>query len=145
MQHPLHGSSVRRAPFAVMPLLAAAACTGLLAPVATASTTWTNYTTSSGLGNNVVWGVYASGSTIYAATNGGLSVSSNNGTSWTNYTTSSGLGSNAVLGVYASGSTIYAATAGGLSVGVTAAAVPGTGVAGLAAIGLAGITRRRRR
>ncbi|MGA1018597.1 MAG: hypothetical protein ACO3YY_11520, partial [Phycisphaerales bacterium] len=32
---------------------------------------WTNYTTANGLGNNVVLGVYASGGTIYAATNGG--------------------------------------------------------------------------
>jgi len=49
--------------------------------------TFTNYTTTNGLGNNFVNGVYASGSTIYAATEGGLSVSSNNGTNWTNYTT----------------------------------------------------------
>jgi hypothetical protein len=35
--------------------------------------TFTNYTTDSGLGNNFVWGVYASGSNIYAATGGGLS------------------------------------------------------------------------
>ena len=49
---------------------------------------WTNYTTGSGLGNNSVYGVYAQGSTIYAATNnGGLSVSANNGTNWTTYTT----------------------------------------------------------
>jgi autotransporter-associated beta strand protein len=79
---------------------------------------WTNYTTGSGLGNNSVYGVYAQGSTIYAATNnGGLSVSANNGTNWTTYTTGSGLGNNVVPGVYASGSTIYAATyGGGLSV-----------------------------
>jgi len=91
MQHSIHGSLVRRATFAVMPLVAAAACIGLLAPAATASLTFTNYTTTNGLGDNVVLGVYASGSTIYAATNGGLSVSSNNGTNWTNSTTSSGL------------------------------------------------------
>jgi len=37
---------------------------------------FTNYTTDSGLGNNFVWGVYASGSNIYAATYGGLSIAS---------------------------------------------------------------------
>jgi hypothetical protein len=35
---------------------------------------WINYTTGSGLGSNTVNGVYAAGSTIYAATSGGLSV-----------------------------------------------------------------------
>ena len=36
---------------------------------------FTNFTTANGLGNNVVYGVYASGSTVYAATQGGLSIS----------------------------------------------------------------------
>jgi ABC-type phosphate transport system substrate-binding protein len=35
---------------------------------------FTNYTTTSGLGSDFVFGVYASGSTIYAATFGGLSI-----------------------------------------------------------------------
>jgi hypothetical protein len=39
-------------------------------------TSFTNYTTTSGLGSNFVWGVYASGSNIYAATFGGLSIAS---------------------------------------------------------------------
>jgi hypothetical protein len=78
--------------------------------------TFTNYTTASGLGNNKVRGVYASGSNIYAATDGGLGISTNGGSSFTNYTTTSGLGSNGVLGVYASGSNIYAATTGGLGI-----------------------------
>ncbi len=30
-------------------------------------------------------GIYATGSSIYAATNGGLSISNNGGSSWTNY------------------------------------------------------------
>jgi uncharacterized membrane protein len=41
--------------------------------------TFTNYTTTStnnGLGSNSVYGVYASGSNIYAATPGGLSIAS---------------------------------------------------------------------
>ena len=36
---------------------------------------FTNKTTANGLGNNNVNGVYAVGSTVYAATNGGLSIS----------------------------------------------------------------------
>ena len=39
-----------------------------------AQITWTNYTTGSGLGSNTVNNAYAAGSTIYAATGGGLSV-----------------------------------------------------------------------
>ena len=58
--------------------------------------TFTNYTTSSGLGDNYVLGVYASGSNIYAATSNGLGISTNGGGSFTNYTTASGLGSNTV-------------------------------------------------
>ena len=77
---------------------------------------FTNYTTGNGLVNNAVTGVYASGSSIYAATFGGLSISTNNGSSWTNYTTAQGLANNFVIGVYASGSSIYAATSGGLSI-----------------------------
>jgi hypothetical protein len=77
---------------------------------------FTNYTTAQGLANNNVRGVYASGSNIYAATAGGLSISTNGASSFTNYTTTSGLGSDFVQGVYASGSNIYAATQGGLSI-----------------------------
>ena len=77
---------------------------------------FTNYTTANGLGVNIVNGVYASGSSIYAATLGGLSISTNGGSSFTNYTTANGLGSNFVRGVFASGSSIYAATAVGLSI-----------------------------
>jgi len=36
--------------------------------------TFTNYTTTSGLGADLVRGVYASGGNIYAATEGGLSI-----------------------------------------------------------------------
>ena len=60
--------------------------------------------------------VYASGSSIYAATQGGLSISTNGGSSFTNYTTANGLGSNTVRGVYADGGNIYAATSGGLGI-----------------------------
>ncbi len=53
---------------------------------------------------------------MYAATVGGLGISTDGGASFTNRTTANGLGSNAVLGVYASGSTVYAATIGGLGI-----------------------------
>jgi hypothetical protein len=43
-------------------------------PAAAGILTFTNYTTSSGLGGNSVYGVYADGSTVYAATAGGLSI-----------------------------------------------------------------------
>jgi hypothetical protein len=79
--------------------------------------TFTNKTTADGLGDNTVNGVFASGSTVYAATDGGLSISTNGGDSFTNRTTTnSGLGRNDVYGVFASGSTVYAATGGGLSI-----------------------------
>lgn len=58
--------------------------------------------------------MYAVGSTVYAATNGGVSISTDNGASFTNHTT--GLGSTNVSSVYAVGSTVYAATDNGLSI-----------------------------
>jgi len=73
-------------------------------------------TTFSGLGNNVVYGVYTTGTAIYAATIGGLSISTDGGTSFSNKTTAQGLGNNLVNGVYATSSAIYAATNGGLSI-----------------------------
>ncbi|MBP6483095.1 MAG: IPTL-CTERM sorting domain-containing protein [Rhodoferax sp.] len=75
--------------------------------------TFTNKTTDDGLGSNIVWGVFASGSTVYAATQGGVSKSINSGASFTNSTT--GLGSVSVRGVFDSGSTVYAATLDGVS------------------------------
>jgi len=96
---------------------AAAISVAVATPAALANgLSFTNYTTTNGLVNNTVRGVYASGSSIYAATYGGLSISTNNGTSWSNYTTANGLGDNYVDGVYASGGSIYAATDGGLSI-----------------------------
>jgi hypothetical protein len=82
------------------------------------SSTWTfaNRTTDDSLGSNFVTGVYAVGSTVYAATTGGLSISTDGGANFTNYTTDDSLGNNNVQGVYASGSTVYAATAGGVSI-----------------------------
>jgi hypothetical protein len=64
-------------------------------------------------------GVYAVGNTIYAATEGGLSISTNGGLSFTNYTTANGLGSSRVYGVSAADGIVYAATLGGVSVGAS--------------------------
>jgi len=66
--------------------------------------------------------VYADGATVYAATDGGVGISTDGGTMFTTYTTyttaNSGLGGNRVLGVYADGATVYAATfGGGLGIG----------------------------
>jgi hypothetical protein len=86
-------------------------------PASAAPLAFTNKTTSNGLGTDDVRGVYAVGSTVYAATYGwGLSISTNGGTSFTSRTTSNGLGSDFVYGVYAVGSTVYAATGAGLSI-----------------------------
>ena len=54
-------------------VIAVALAAGAASP-ADAEIIWTNYTTGSGLANDVVRGVYATGSTVYAATSGGLSV-----------------------------------------------------------------------
>jgi hypothetical protein len=94
-----------------------------------------------------VRGVYASGTSIYAATDGGLGISSNGGSNWTNYTTANGLGNNQVFGVYASGSSVYAATNGGLSIAQlppTPVDVPGPLPVAGAAVAF-GFSRRLRR
>ncbi|MBB3842005.1 parallel beta-helix repeat protein, partial [Runella defluvii] len=77
--------------------------------------TFTNKTTTDGL-DITVNGVYAVGSTVYAATSTGLSISTDGGATFTKKTTTNGLGNNTVYGVYAVGTTVYAATAGGLSI-----------------------------
>jgi hypothetical protein len=69
-----------------------------------------------GLGGNTVYGVYASGSTVYAGTSYGLSISTDGGFMFANKTTVNFLGSNTLQGSYASGSTVYAATSAGLSI-----------------------------
>ncbi|MFN8494187.1 MAG: hypothetical protein U0350_41695 [Caldilineaceae bacterium] len=98
-------------------LLIAGGFTLTARPVAAqAEYTCVNKTTANGLGNNIVYGVYASGSTVYAATQSGLGISTDGGVSFTNKTSAIGLGNSLVYGVYASGSTVYAATLGGLSI-----------------------------
>ena len=125
-------------------VIAVALAAGAASP-ADAEIIWTNYTTGSGLANDVVRGVYATGSTVYAATSGGLSISTDSGASWTNRTTANGLGNNNVRGVYAAGSTIYAATSGGLSVGVVAVPEPSTYAMALAGLACGGYSLFRRR
>jgi len=62
-----------------------------------------------------IYSVFADGTTIYAATAGGISFSTDNGATWTTKTIANGLVNNDVRSVWASGTTIYAATNGGLS------------------------------
>lgn len=85
------------------------------APIDPTQATFINKTTSDGLGNNSIFGVYVDGSgNIYAATPSGLSISTDGGTSFINKTTSDGLGNNYVNDVYVDGSgRIYVATGGG--------------------------------
>ncbi len=96
------------------------------------------------MGNNDIrGGVFAAGGSIYAATSGGLSISTNGGSSWSNYTIAQGLGTNSVRVAYTNSNFIYAGTTGGLSV----AAVPGPlpVLAPVAAFGCARRIRRRLR
>jgi hypothetical protein len=98
--------------------LASAATTAAPAlPVAAAQRqTWRGQLMAHELTTSNVYGVYADGSNIYAATNGGLSISNDGGSTFTNRTTDDGLGDNQVYGVYVDDNKIYAATAGGLSI-----------------------------
>ncbi len=81
-------------------------------------TSFTNKTTTEGLGSNTVQGVYVDSlGTIYASTQTGLAVSTNGGTSFSNKTTTQGLGSSDVRGVYVdSNGYIYASTFNGLAI-----------------------------
>ena len=75
-----------------------------------------NRTIAQGLGSDDVVDVFVDGSTIYAATQGGFSISSDGGASFVNRTLLNGLGSNSVNSIFGNGSDIYVATNGGLSV-----------------------------
>lgn len=84
--------------------------------------------TPTGLGDNSVNAVFVTGdptgdNTIYAATDGGLSIATDDGSltlgttgSWVNKTTDDGLGSNTVNTVFVYGGRIYAGTTGGLAI-----------------------------
>ncbi|AEI49657.1 hypothetical protein Runsl_3282 [Runella slithyformis DSM 19594] len=94
--------------------------------------TITHKTTADGLGSNDLNGIQVIGTTVYAATRGGLSISTNGGNSFTNYTTSNttGLASNLVRTVYVTSSKIYAGTNLGLSVcGTVTTCTPSVSIA----------------
>ena len=76
---------------------------------------WNTRTTGNGLGSNWVNAVFVDGSTVYAATDKGLSISTNGGATFTNKTTANGLGNNSLYDVYATGGVVYVATMGGIS------------------------------
>ena len=74
-------------------------------------------TTANGLGSNSVTDVYVVGSTVYAATERGLSISTNGGSTFTNRTIRQGLGGwNSFYCVFATGSKVYAGMSGGLAI-----------------------------
>lgn len=85
---------------------------------------FTNRTTANGLGSNSLRAVAVSGSSIYVATDGGLSISTDGGATFTNRTTANGLGAPFLRGVVTSGSFIYVATSGGLSISIEAEPEP---------------------
>jgi len=74
--------------------------------------------------------VFVVGSAVYAATNGGLSISTDDGATFINKTTADGLGSNIVNAVSASGGIIYAGTNLGFSFGTGTAPGDPTVVSG---------------
>ena len=55
---------------------------------------------------------------IYAATTGGLSISTDGGMSFTNRTVANGLGSNSVNSILFQNNSIYVGTTGGLSISI---------------------------
>ena len=74
--------------------------------------TWTSRTPASGLSSSEGYGVYAIGSTVYAATYSGVNISTNGGNNWIWKDNTHGLGQGSsviVRDVYAVGSTVYAA------------------------------------
>ncbi len=104
-----------------------AARAGLFQLSASSSVTVDNKTTAEGLGSNNVAGLFANGTTLYAATDAGVSISTDGGATFTN--TDSGLPSTNVRQVFVDSGAIYAATDGGLALstddGATYSAVAG--------------------
>ena len=101
--------------------LALLACTSL----AHGQLTFSNATTDNGLGSNTINAVYATGCSIYAATENGLGISTDGGVVWSNYdqSTSSGLASSNILGVFVSDGVIYAATYAGVCISTNGGAL----------------------
>lgn len=89
--------------------------TAVTSPAA-AALSFVNRTTADGLTDNDVYGVFADGANVYAATNSGLGISTDGGETFVSRTTTNGLADNQVYGVFADGTTVYAATASALSI-----------------------------
>ncbi len=79
---------------------------------------WQTYNAANGaLENDNLLAVYVEGPNIYAATEGGLTISKDGGKTWQTYNTAnSSIGSEYIRGIYVNGSNIYAATGAGLSI-----------------------------
>ena len=86
-----------------------------------------NKTTTNGVGY-AIYGIYASGSTIYAGSvqlaihPGKLSISTDGGATFTERSTANGLGNSSVRGIAVDSGIVYAATPGGLSISTDGAA-----------------------
>lgn len=70
--------------------------------------TFVTRTTANGLGSNRINDVFAVGNTVYAATDGGLSISTDGGQTFVNRTTANGLPNNKINVVAVVGNTVYA-------------------------------------
>jgi len=75
-----------------------------------------NRTTANGLGHNNINDVVVVGNNVYAATDGGISISTDGGVTFVNKTTAQGLPVNLVTSIAVVGTNIYAGTASGLAV-----------------------------
>ncbi len=74
--------------------------------------TFVTYSTDNGLGHKYVYGVHYSDGVIYAATHGGLSISTDGGNTFANRTSADGLADNTAQGgVYVSGKNVFTGTA----------------------------------
>ena len=73
-------------------------------------------TIMSGLGSTTVWSIYAVGSTVYAGTNAGLSISTDGGVNYNKLYYCQWAWRKPGFGVYVIGSTVYAGTNAGVSI-----------------------------
>ena len=97
----------------VFPPIAATLLVALHSAPQSASAIDIAFTTVPTLSGKTLRGVYASGSSVYAATSAnGVYISTDSASNWTNYTTTNGLGNNSTYSVFASGSNVYAGSLG---------------------------------
>ncbi len=98
------------------PLSALAGVADAAKPLPRSGLTFANSTTLQGLGSNRVNGVYVVDDSVYAATDGGLSISANGGTTFVNHPMNNGAFNVSANDVAVVDDTVYVATSGGLFV-----------------------------